>query len=97
MAVKHGWLTSSSPCRFEYGFGLSYTTFDYSSLNIRSTDMKKRNNDGMSSTLSRLGLYDDAFTVTFDVKNSGSRDGHEVSQLYLVSLIVNFANRLGAH
>lgn len=59
--------------------------------------MKKRNNDGMSSTLSRLGLYDDAFTVTFDVKNSGSRDGHEVSQLYLVSLIVNFANRLGAH
>lgn len=66
---------------------MSYTSFDYSSLSIRSTDLKKRNNDNGASTLANLDLYDDAYTVTFDVKNAGNRDGHEVSQLYLVSLL----------
>ena len=67
--------------RAEFGFGMSYTNFSYASLSIKSTDLKKRNNGGTST--SALGLYDDAYTVTFDVKNSGGVDGHEVSQLYL--------------
>lgn len=42
-----------------------------------------------------LGLYDDAYTVSFDVKNSGGVDGHEVSQVYLVSCLSGLCHRLG--
>ena len=45
--------------RFPFGFGLSYTTFEYSNLKIRP--------DGIS----------------FDIKNTGERDGKEVAQLYV--------------
>lgn len=71
--------------RAEFGFGLSFTNFSYASLGIKSTDLKKRNNGGSST--SNLGLYDDAYTISFDVKNSGGVDGHEVSQVYLVSRV----------
>jgi beta-glucosidase len=52
---------------YEFGFGLSYTTFAYSNLNINS------------STLSSNGK----FIVTLDVQNTGIRNGDEVVQLYI--------------
>ena len=52
---------------YEFGYGLSYTTFDYSEINIR----KKEN-----TPYHRI-------TITTDVTNSGKRDGDEIVQLYL--------------
>ena len=54
--------------RYPFGYGLSYTSFAYSNL-----DVKK---DG-----------DTDFTVSFDVKNVGERDGKEICQLYVSDLI----------
>lgn len=68
--------------RYEFGYGLSYTSFDYSHLMIRSTDKHDRH------SLAKAGLYDNVYTVSFEVKNAGRRDGHEVSQLYLVGLVI---------
>jgi len=48
---------------FPFGFGLSYTKFDYSDLKV----VHKDGND----------------VVTLKVKNSGKRDGAEVTQLYV--------------
>ena len=48
---------------YPFGYGLSYTTFDYQQ--IKSVKQDK-----------------DKVTVTVLVKNSGSRDGEEVVQLY---------------
>jgi hypothetical protein len=81
--------------RYEFGFGLSYTTFSYSSLGVKSTDLKRRNNGG--SSVHSLGLYDDAYTVSFDVKNSGGVDGYEVSQVYLVSPLLHPFNGRREH
>jgi beta-glucosidase len=50
-----------------FGYGLSYSTFSYSSLNL-------------SSPTAKVG---DSITVTVKVKNTSSRDGDEVSQLYI--------------
>jgi beta-glucosidase len=52
---------------FYFGHGLSYTTFAYSNLLITPAG----------------GYPGDTFHVSVDVKNTGTRDGDEVVQLYL--------------
>lgn len=56
--------------QFPFGFGLSYTTFDYSNLKL-STD-----------TIAG----DQKITISVDVKNTGKREGKEVVQLYIGDL-----------
>jgi beta-glucosidase len=53
--------------QFPFGYGLSYTSFEYSNLKI---------------TPEGVGKTQDV-TVSFDVKNTGARAGDEVPQLYL--------------
>jgi beta-glucosidase len=52
---------------FPFGFGLSYTKFDYSGISV---DRKEAS-------------AGDVIHVTAEVKNSGARDGAEVAQLYV--------------
>ena len=51
--------------RFPFGFGLSYTTFEYSNLRV---------NDQQNEV-----------EITVDIKNTGSRGGKEVVELYVSS------------
>lgn len=51
--------TAEIPVNYPFGFGLSYTTFEYADLQV--TDRG----------------------VSFTIKNTGSRDGAEVAQLYI--------------
>jgi len=55
---------------YPFGFGLSYTTFQYSNLKTSADKMDKNGN----------------VTVSVDVKNTGSRAGDEVVQLYVKHL-----------
>jgi beta-glucosidase len=74
---------------YYFGHGLSYTTFDYSNLKI----------DPLMAPLSTRG---DAFSphnieVSFDLKNTGPREGDEVAQLYtheLVSTVTTYEKNL---
>jgi beta-glucosidase len=58
---------------YEFGYGLSYTTFEFSNLIIRP---KKVPIDG-------------TVTIKLDVKNTGKRDGDEVIQLYINDVIAS--------
>ena len=58
---------SSTAPLFPFGFGLSYTTFSYSNMQVSATQFGKN------------GIV----TVTADVKNTGNMAGKEVVQLYL--------------
>lgn len=53
--------------KFPFGYGLSYTTFNYSDLQLSKKVMKKNEN----------------ITVSFTLTNTGKFDGEEVVQLYL--------------
>ncbi len=53
--------------RFPFGYGLSYTTFEYSKIKLS----KKKISEG------------DTLTVTFTVKNTGDRAGSEIAQVYV--------------
>ncbi len=60
-----------NPCQaekpmFPFGYGLSYTTFQYGDMNLSSASLAKGGK----------------VTVTASVKNTGTRDGAEVVQLY---------------
>jgi beta-glucosidase len=52
---------------FPFGYGLSYTKFDYSNIQVNKT--KIANNEEL--------------IVSFNIKNSGKYDGDEVIQLYI--------------
>ncbi len=60
---------------FPFGFGLSYTTFEYSSLALSRTTMV-----GSDSAIAR-----------FKVKNTGKRAGDEVVQLYIRDILASVA------
>ncbi|MDR3367436.1 MAG: glycoside hydrolase family 3 C-terminal domain-containing protein [Prevotellaceae bacterium] len=53
---------------YPFGFGLSYTTFEYSGIEISKTQLP-------------LGS-DEEVVISVDVKNTGAREGKEVVQLY---------------
>ena len=52
---------------FPFGHGLSYTSFEYSDLEIGSTEYEA----------------EDSIEITVDVKNTGKQEGKEVVQLYV--------------
>ncbi|TFK76897.1 glycoside hydrolase family 3 protein [Pluteus cervinus] len=68
--------------RFEFGFGLSYTTFSYSNLIVSGSTTGGTQPTGLGSSLSPW-LHDKVVSVTFTLTNNGTVAGHEIPQLYL--------------
>lgn len=52
---------------YPFGYGLSYTTFEYNNVRLSSTELKEN----------------DVLIVTFDLKNTGTCDATEIPQLYI--------------
>ncbi|KAI9434686.1 glycoside hydrolase family 3 protein [Lactarius indigo] len=82
--------------RYEFGFGLSYTTFEYSSLSISSVAGGQgqdgapeanwaagKPNPQVIGSSTALWLHLPAFSVSFTVKNTGAVAGTEIPQVYL--------------
>ncbi|KAK3679727.1 hypothetical protein LTR78_000103 [Recurvomyces mirabilis] len=67
--------------RYEFGFGLSYTTFTYSALTTSFTDRSAGSTAPAPGGAS--GLFDTVATITATVKNNGTVAGAEVAQLYI--------------
>jgi len=57
--------------QFEFGFGLSYTSFEYSNLKISK--------DTLTTS--------DKFKVAITLKNSGKREGKEIVQVFIKDLV----------
>jgi len=61
------YLDAGSEPLYPFGYGLSYTTFEYGNIKISSSELKKN----------------DILKVSFDLKNTGKYAGTEVAQLYI--------------
>jgi beta-glucosidase len=63
----HRYVSESENPLYTFGYGLSYTTFEYSNLTLSTSEIKA----------------DGSLKVSIDVKNTGNYDGDEVVQLYI--------------
>jgi beta-glucosidase len=71
-----GWfIDEKSEPRFPLGFGLSYTTFEYSKLQIAPA----------------RGNATSGVTISAQITNTGSRAGEEIVQLYIQDVVCSFA------
>jgi beta-glucosidase len=68
---KSNYIDERNEPLFPFGFGLSYTTFNYSAIKITADTMS----------------FDDKINVSVDVTNTGNYDGKEVVQLYIRDLV----------
>lgn len=68
---KSNYLDVSNEPEFPFGYGLSYTDFDYENLTLSANSLNK----------------DGELTVSVDITNSGDRKGKEVVQLYIRDLV----------
>ncbi|MBR2875788.1 MAG: glycoside hydrolase family 3 C-terminal domain-containing protein, partial [Clostridia bacterium] len=59
--------TAKKEVRYPFGYGLSYTTFEYSDVSVSASDIKDT----------------DTVTLKFKVKNTGAVDGAEIAQVYV--------------
>ncbi len=65
------YLDAGASALFPFGFGLSYTTFEYSNLQLSSDKMKK----------------DGSITVSCTITNTGKYEADEIVQLYIRDLV----------
>ena len=66
LGYRHFDKTGIKP-RFPFGYGLSYTTFEYSDIKVNKTKFDLNEN----------------VEVSFTIKNTGNYDGAEIAQLYI--------------
>ena len=67
--VGYRWYeTRNMPVQYEFGYGLSYTKFEYSDLNIKSGSLSQSKGP---------------VEVSFTIQNTGTVDGSEVAQVYV--------------
>ncbi len=66
-----GYTDKPNEALYPFGYGLSYTIFEYKNLRLDKTDIKK----------------DDSIKLSIDVSNTGNMDGEEVVQLYIHDLV----------
>ena len=70
-SARRGYLFDDVSPLFPFGFGLSYTTFEFANLRLKKRKIRKK----------------DSTQVMVDVKNTGSRVGTETVQLYIRDLV----------
>jgi beta-glucosidase len=72
-AMWGDYVDGSATPLFEFGYGLSYTTFEYSNIVIKP----------------KRAPVNGAITITMDVRNTAKRAGEEVVQLYVNDILAS--------
>lgn len=74
-----GYLDLSKAPLYPFGYGLTYTKFNYSNINVKSGISRTTTLEGNAN----IGGITGSLHVTAEIENSGKREGTEVVQLYV--------------
>lgn len=75
---QSNWLDVPNGALYPFGYGLSYTQYEYGQMSVSSKSLPK----------------DGKITASVSVTNKGSREGYEVVQLYIHDLAANISRPL---
>lgn len=75
MSYKSAYIDVSNKPAYAFGYGLSYTSFSMSNLQLSKKNLK----------------IDETLKVTFTITNTGKYSGEEVVQLYIHDLVASVA------
>ena len=93
LPFSHDYVEESAEPLYEFGYGLSYTTFEYDNLKVEMPDQVGHDGKGVGhdgkATSSPAPTGD--LMVRVDVKNTGAMDGDEVVQVYVRDLVASTA------
>ena len=89
LPYSHDYVEESANPLYPFGYGLSYTTFEYKNLQVERCPVEA-GHDGRSDEVI-AGSTGNLYTVTVDVTNSGSMGGDEVVQVYIRDLVASTA------
>ena len=78
----HDYVEMAAAPLYPFGYGLSYTTFDYANLRIEAESAQTQS-QAIMQTGKASPWQTPLYRVSVDVTNTGNRDGEEVVQLYL--------------
>ncbi|WVW85507.1 hypothetical protein I302_107545 [Kwoniella bestiolae CBS 10118] len=86
LAIDYKWFDKHDITpRYEFGYGLSYTNFEFSGFEVEERYEKDR--DTVQKTNERYegqrGLYDTLYVAKVNITNTGKVPGAEVAQLYM--------------
>ena len=77
-SARRGYLFDEVSPLYPFGFGLSYTTYDYKNLRLAKKQIGKN----------------ESVTVSVEVTNSGDRTGEEIVQMYLHDQVSSITRRV---
>ena len=79
----HDYVETTAAPLYPFGYGLSYTTFDYANLRIEAVAQSAQAQPAAREDVTAKAWQAPLYRVSVDVTNTGDRDGEEVVQLYL--------------
>ena len=71
---------------YPFGYGLSYTTFEYSNIKLSSQEADINGNQEATEWQNGKNI-----TATITVKNTGNRDADEIVQLYIRDMVASIS------